>query len=784
MEDLELLQGTVAAVVYQNAENGYAVLRLSCGGQAVSVVGTIPLPVPGERLVITGRWANNANYGKQFEAEFLERLMPETTPEILSYLSSRTVKGIGPKLAARIVERFGAETLAVMEREPQRLAEVSGITPPKAREIGRVFRQQTGMRRLIEFLSLHHLPAELAVRLYRLWGEEAMDILSSDPYSLTEPGLDADFGLVDRFAISLGIAADDPRRVEAGLVFELSYNQTAGHVFLPCEKLIQATATLLSVDAGTVQEGLRRLVEGEHVAQDHLAGIDIAYLPDLYEAETYVARRIGSMAADRLPEPPNLELLVSQVQKAGAVAYSPQQAEAVRAAAVSRLLIVTGGPGTGKTTILRGILDLFSRMELRALLAAPTGRAAKRLQEVTGQEASTIHRLLESQLDPATGQLIFTRDEDNPLKAHAVIVDETSMVDLPLLASLLRALPTGCRLILVGDPDQLPPVGPGCPLSDILRSGVVPAVRLTEIFRQAQESLIVMNAHRVNSGVMPDLKTVTSDFFFLRRRTEEAVASTIGDLCRTRLPDRMGIPPEEIQVLSPTRKGPTGTASLNLLLQAQLNPPAPDKKEKKWGDFSFREGDRVMQIRNNYDILWKKTDGTQVGTGIFNGDIGVITEIDLNAELLTVVFDDRQAEYDFDMLRELELAYAMTVHKSQGSEYQAVVLAAWSCAPNLRTRRVLYTAITRARKLLVVVGREDILQTMTENQRQSRRYSGLKLRLQEKEQRGRCTVSWICSFPQSASCAAGCWNGRRRICAAPAAGRDRCFPEEECPFPL
>ena len=715
MEDLELLQGTVAAVVYQNAENGYAVLRLSCGGQAVSVVGTIPLPVPGERLVITGRWAINANYGKQFEAEFLERLMPETTPEILSYLSSRTVKGIGPKLAARIVERFGAETLAVMEREPQRLAEVSGITPLKAREIGRVFRQQTGMRRLIEFLSLHHLPAELAVRLYRLWGEEAMDILSSDPYSLTEPGLDADFGLVDRFAISLGIAADDPRRVEAGLVFELSYNQTAGHVFLPCEKLIQATATLLSVDAGTVQEGLRRLVEGEHVAQDHLAGIDIAYLPDLYEAETYVARRIGSMAADRLPEPPNLELLVSQVQKAGAVAYSPQQAEAVRAAAVSRLLIVTGGPGTGKTTILSTTSPVFSSVTLMVVLF-------------------TIHRLLESQLDPATGQLIFTRDEDNPLKAHAVIVDETSMVDLPLLASLLRALPTGCRLILVGDPDQLPPVGPGCPLSDILRSGVVPAVRLTEIFRQAQESLIVMNAHRVNSGVMPDLKTVTSDFFFLRRRTEEAVASTIGDLCRTRLPDRMGIPPEEIQVLSPTRKGPTGTASLNLLLQAQLNPPAPDKKEKKWGDFSFREGDRVMQIRNNYDILWKKTDGTQVGTGIFNGDIGVITEIDLNAELLTVVFDDRQAEYDFDMLRELELAYAMTVHKSQGSEYQAVVLAAWSCAPNLRTRRVLYTAITRARKLLVVVGREDILQTMTENQRQSRRYSGLKLRLQEKEQ--------------------------------------------------
>ena len=458
MEDLELLQGTVAAVVYQNAENGYAVLRLNCAGQAVSVVGTIPLPVPGERLMVTGRWTNNANYGKQFEAEFLERLMPETTPEILSYLSSRTVKGIGPKLAARIVERFGAETLAVMEREPQRLAEVTGITPAKAREIGRVFRQQTGMRRLIEFLSLHHLPAELAVRLYRLWGEEAMDLLTSDPYSLTEPGLDADFGLVDRFAISLGIAADDPRRVEAGLVFELSYNQTAGHVFLPEEKLIQATATLLSVDAATVQAGLRRLEEAEHAVQDHLAGIDIAYLPELYEAEQYVARRLGAMAADRLPEPPNLESLVGQAQQAGSVAYSPQQAEAVRAAAVSRLLIVTGGPGTGKTTILRGILELYGRMELTALLAAPTGRAAKRLQEVTGQEACTIHRLLESQPDPATGRLIFTRDEDNPLKAHAVIVDETSMVDISLLASLLRALPPGCRLILVGDPDQLPPV--------------------------------------------------------------------------------------------------------------------------------------------------------------------------------------------------------------------------------------------------------------------------------------------------------------------------------------
>lgn len=730
MEELELLQGTVAAVVYQNHENGYAVLRLSLGRETVTVVGTIPLAVPGERLMVTGRWANNANYGRQFEAEFLERLMPETTPEILSYLSSRTVKGIGPKLAARIVERFGRDTLAVMEREPERLAEVSGITPAKAREIGSTFRQQTGMRRLIEFLSLHHLPAELAVRVYRLWGEESMDILCSDPYCLTEPGLDADFGVVDRFAIEMGVSGDDPRRVEAGLLFELGYNQLCGHVFLPREKLVAATATLLSVDLETAGQGVGRLAEAQKVEQDTLAGISVVYLPEAYEDECYVSARLSEMVSMTLPEPGNLEKMIRRAQEAGGVEYAPQQSQAVRAAATSGLLIVTGGPGTGKTTILRGILELFDQMKLPSLLAAPTGRAAKRLQEVTGREASTIHRLLECQLDPATGRLLFTRDEDNPLKAKAVIVDETSMVDLSLLASLLRAIPAGCRLILVGDPDQLPPVGPGFPLSDMLRSGKIPAVRLTDIFRQAQESLIVMNAHRVNTGVAPDLHTTTSDFFFMRRRSDQQVSDTICELCKTRLPNRMGIPPEEIQVLSPTRKGPTGTANLNLLLQAQLNPPAPGKREKKWGDFSFREGDRVMQIRNNYDILWKKTDGTQAGAGIFNGDIGVIREIDLNAEVMTVVFDDREAEYDFDMLRELELAYAMTVHKSQGSEYRAVILAAWSCAPNLLTRSILYTAITRARQMLIIVGREDMIFAMTENQKKSRRYSGLKLRLQ------------------------------------------------------
>ena len=410
--------------------------------------------------------------------------------------------------------------------------------------------------------------------------------------------------------------------------------------------------------------------------------------------------------------------------------YSEEQRQAVREAAASGLLLVTGGPGTGKTTILRGILSLLGQMQLRCLLAAPTGRAAKRLTEVTGEDASTIHRLLEAGIDPNTGNMVFARDEDNPLKADAVIVDEMSMVDVQLLCALLRAIPQGKRLILVGDPDQLPPVGPGFPFRDMLRSEVLPTVRLTEIFRQAQKSLIVMNAHRVNRGEMPDLKTVNSDFFFMRRTSEEAVAQLIRDLCTTRLPKNMGIPPEQIQVLCPTRKGGVGTVNLNRLLQAALNPPTPEKKERSFGDFLFREGDRVMQIKNNYDIVWKSCDGTTAGTGIFNGDVGVIREIDPGAETMTLVFDDREAVYDFTQLNELEPAYAMTVHKSQGSEYRAVILTAWNGSPYLLNRSILYTAITRARELLIVVGREETVAAMVNNAAKNRRYTGLKLRLQ------------------------------------------------------
>lgn len=621
-----------------------------------------------------------------------------------------------------------------MENEPEKLAQIPGISEKKAREISESFRKQVGMRRLIEFLAAHQLPAELAMRLYRAYGELAVDALQDDPYMLTQPYFGANFAVVDAFALGLEVEADDERRVEAGILYELTFNQSNGHTFIPRNKLAMATAQLLNLEEELIDAGIARLAETDRLVTDQVAGLDACYVPELYEAETYIADRIREMAENQ-PEPPkDLTRMMEEIQAESDLDYAENQLAAIRSAAENRLLLVTGGPGTGKTTTMAGILRLFDKMKLTTLLAAPTGRAAQRLGECTDREASTIHRLLEAQFDSESGCLCFFHDEDTPLRADAVVVDETSMVDIILMQSLLRALPKRCRLILVGDPDQLPSVGPGNLFSDLIRSGVVPTICLTEIFRQAQESLIVMNAHAINHGQLPNLSVKNKDFFFMKRRTSDTVVETIQQLCSQRLPKNMGIDSTEIQVLSPTRKGETGTKNLNRQLQAVLNPESPDKKEKKYGDFLFREGDRVMQIRNNYDILWKKVDGIGSGAGIFNGDIGKITDIDYQAETITVVFDDRETEYDFTMLSELELAYAMTVHKSQGSEYRAVILTAWSGSRYLLTRSVLYTAVTRAKDLLIVVGNEEVIAAMVGNDHQTRRYSGLKLRLQQKRE--------------------------------------------------
>ena len=724
----ELISGTIATVVFQNPENGYAVIKLdSEEGGLITVVGTIPAPAAGERLIVTGKWSTHSNYGRQFEAEFLERLLPDGRSEILAYLSSRAVRGIGPKTAEKIVAAFGDDSLKVLERTPERLAEIPGISMKKALEMGMSFRRQVGVRHLIEFLSGYHIPAEIAVQLYRAYGEDALERVQENPYLLIQPEFGAVFSQADALALELGFDGDDARRVEAGVLFELRHNLGNGHSFLPADKLTAATAALLELDSTLVTEAMDRPHELGRIELDEIAGLKAVYLPEYYEAEQYITHRIKQMTGAR---PESAQVSVAAIEAANGICYAEKQREAICTAAQERIMILTGGPGTGKTTTLAGILTLFDRRGLETLLAAPTGRAAKRLSELTGRDASTIHRLLETQISPETGEMVFQRDEDDPLKCDALIVDEMSMVDVLLMHSLLLALPEKAKLILVGDPDQLPSVGAGRLFSDLITSGAVKTICLTEIFRQAQQSLIVMNAHAVNRGELPVLTVKDRDFFFMKRRTPEAVVQTIAELCSRRLPQNMGIRPEDIQVISPTRKGETGTVNLNRVLQAALNPPAPAKKEKFCGEICFREGDRVMQIRNNYDILWKKQGGG-AGTGIFNGDIGTIQKIDLNEDQITILFDDREVVYDSDMLPELELAYAITAHKSQGSEYKTVIFAVFGGAPMLLTRGVLYTAITRARELLILVGNEEVVAQMTFNNRRDKRYSGLRWRLMQ-----------------------------------------------------
>lgn len=729
----ELISGTIAAVLFQNQENGYAVVKLdSEDGSLITVVGTIPVPIVGERLIVTGKWTTHSNYGKQFEAEFLERLLPDSTNDIRAYLSSRAVRGIGPKTAEKIVAKFGEDSLKILDTAPERLAQISGISVKAALEMGASFRRQVGIRRLIEFLSAYRISAEIAVRLYRVYAEEAMERLHDNPYLLTLPQFGAGFAVTDAMALELGFDGDDDRRVEAAVIFELRHNLNNGHTFLPVDKLSLATASMLELSSDTVREALDRLAELGRVEIDEIAGLKAVYLPEYYEAECYITERVIRMAHEKPQTLRFADEQIASVEAENNITYADLQKQAIRCAAERKIMLLTGGPGTGKTTALAGILSLFERMEKKTLLAAPTGRAAKRLSELTGCDASTIHRLLEAQISPETGEMYFVRDEDEPLDCDALIVDEMSMVDVLLMHSLLRALPEKATLILVGDPDQLPSVGAGNLFADLIRSGVVLSIALTEIFRQAQESLIVMNAHAVNHGVLPDLSAKDRDFFFLKRRAPDAVVQTIAELCAKRLPENMGIPSGEIQVISPTRKGETGTHHLNSVLQAALNPPSAAKKEKFCGQICFREGDRVMQIRNNYDIMWKKQGGG-AGTGIFNGDIGTITEIDPQEDVIRICFDDKEVLYDSDLLVELELAYAITAHKSQGSEYRAVIFVPYAGAPMLLTRGVLYTAITRARQLLIMVGNEEIVAQMTENNRRNKRYSGLRHRLSERE---------------------------------------------------
>ena len=723
------INGIISSVIYLNDENGYAVVRMETdSGEMVTAVGCLPYIAPGEMISAEGSWVTHAQHGRQFKIEQSNRLLPTSADGIYEYLAGSTVKGIGPATAALIVDRFKEKSLDILEMHPEKLAEIKGISLTKAKDLSASFKKQAGVRRLTEFLCAYGIKPLVALKLYRAYGSAALETVHENPYIISASHIGASFAEADNLALELGIEGDSINRISAAVLFELQHNSGNGHCFIPRDKLIAATSQLISVSADLVSDAIDSLSENGGLVCDKVANLNVCYLTELYEAETYTAERIKSMVGLKTKSSANIERLITKLESLYDISYAPLQKQSIELALNNRILVITGGPGTGKTTILKGILSLYDELELETLLAAPTGRAAKRMSELTGREASTIHRLLGAKMAEDGETVVFSKHEGDPLNCDALVLDECSMVDITLMSSLLKALKPGCRLVLVGDADQLPSVGPGNVFSDIIRSQTVPTVRLTEIFRQKGDSRIVRNAHMINRGEHPDFEANTGDFFRLRRLKGGTAVETIVELCARRLPENMKIPSASIQVLSPTRKGETGTVNLNKRLQAALNPPSESKKEKLFGEAVFRVGDRVIQTKNNYDTIWK-TKGGVSGAGVYNGDIGTIAQIDPITETLIVDFEDKLATYSFEMLNELEHAWALTVHKSQGSEYRAVVLALSGDVQMLVTRGVLYTAVTRAKELLIMVGDDNIAHRMIDNNKQSRRYSALRLRL-------------------------------------------------------
>ena len=729
MQELSEINGTVSAVIFRNDENGYGVVKLELdSGENVTAVGCLPYIAPGEMISAEGSWMTHAQHGRQFKIEQCSRLLPTSAEAIYEYLAGGTVRGVGPATAALIVDRFGDKALDVLEMQPEKLAEIKGISSAKAKDISAGFKKQAGVRRLTEFLCSYGIQPIFALRMFKFYGNSAIEVVHENPYILSSSHIGASFAEADSLALALGLEGDSLNRVCAAVVFELVHNSGNGHCFIPRGKLTLATSQLIGVAQELAEDAVDKLAETGEIVCCTVAGLDACYLAPLYEAETYTAGRIKAMCKAKTERKVDITSIISRLEAANNIEYAPMQREAIALAAQNRMLVITGGPGTGKTTILKAVLALYDELELETYLAAPTGRAAKRMSELCGMEASTIHRMLGAKMSEDGETVVFGKGEEDKLACDALIIDECSMVDITLMHAILKALKSDCRILLVGDADQLPSVGPGNVFSDIIRSGVVPTVRLTEIFRQKADSRIVRNAHMINRGEHPDFNENSGDFFRLRRMQGGSCVETIVELCKKRLPENMKIPSNQIQVLSPSRKGETGTVNLNKCLQAALNPSDEKKKEKLFGETVFRVGDRVIQIKNNYDIVWKDKLGKS-GMGVYNGDIGTIIEIDTASEYLKVDYDDKIALYGFEMLNELEHAWALTLHKSQGSEYRAVILSLNPVAQLLLTRGVLYTAVTRAKELLIMVGDENVAHRMIDNHKQSRRYSALRIRL-------------------------------------------------------
>jgi exodeoxyribonuclease V alpha subunit len=726
LQQKQLLEmtGTVESVIFRNDKNGYAVIELNNGEDLVVVVGTMPFVGVGEQLHVIGTWVNNSTYGTQFKAQIIERRQPSDSGAMLKYLSSGAIRGIGPVMARKIVETFGENTAYVLENEPERIAEIKGITRSKALSISEEFRRVGGIRETMLRLANYGITPEEAVRVWKTFGPQAEEMVKQDPYCLCGDGPQIDFFRADRIAASLEFPQDDRCRLRAGIVFVLKHNEGNGHTCLPADKLTAATSKMLGVSLEKVSATLEELKADGSLVSRVIREREFLFTPRLYRAEVYIAGRIRMML--RFPPQPveGVEGYISTIEAEEGMEYADLQKKAIREALTRGMLILTGGPGTGKTTTLNAIIRILEFHGAKVLLAAPTGRAAKRMSELTGKEAKTIHRLLRVKWDE-NDRPEFEKNEKDLLDCDALILDELSMVDTPLFEAILRALPLGCRLIMVGDCDQLPSVGPGNVLGDLIASGLVPVVQLREIFRQSMKSLIVTNAHRIVAGQDPDLTVHTSDFFFLPYRSAAEIKSVIIDLCNRRLPNSYGYSLfSDIQVLTPGRKGELGAAELNRSLQQAVNPPSPEKQELTVGGVLFREGDKVMQVKNDYNLPWTREDGT-CGEGVFNGDLGIIEKIDRRAAAFTVRMEDRVILYEKETAEELELAYAMTVHKSQGNEFPAVVIPMFRVAPQLSYRNLLYTAVTRAKSLLILVGREDIVRQMVANDKKTKRYTGL-----------------------------------------------------------
>ncbi len=727
MEEQTLLrlQGAVENIVYRNDENGYTVLEISDGEDYITAVGSMPQVSAGDSVTLIGTFTNHRSYGRQFSVRSCEVERPSQAADILRYLSSGAVRGIGPSTAKKLVDEFRDQTLDVMENEPERVARIRGITIKKALEFSEQLKANAGIRALMLYLGEYGISNNSAVKIFNVYGAGSVDQIKQNPYILCEPDFTVSFESADMIAKKESFEPDNELRLRAGLVYVLKHNHGNGHTCLPGDLLVGATARFLNVSTEALEECLGRMVFDRSLIAESIDSRTFVFTPKMYDIELNSASRIKLMLSFPADKISRLDDAIEACESELGIEYAELQKKAIITALTNGITVLTGGPGTGKTTTLNAIISILNNRGHKVLLAAPTGRAAQRMSEVTGFEAKTLHRLLEVSWDKRDNP-VFGKNERNQLKCDALIVDEVSMVDSAIFDSLTRALPLGCRLILVGDSDQLPSVGAGNVLGDLTASGAVPVIRLNEIFRQAQESLIITNAHRIVKGESPLLKETDRDFFFITRYDKSEVTKVITDLCVKRLPDFYGYSVfENIQVLCPSKKGELGTAELNHRLQSRLNPKSDDKAEVTIGSHVFRVGDKVMQIKNNYDIRWEKENGEQ-GDGIFNGDIGIIKSIDRKSRSLLIAFYDKTARLSFEAAADLDFAYAVTVHKSQGNEFDAVIIPMFPGPPQLYYRNLLYTAVTRAKKTLILVGDPRTVDMMVKNDRRTKRYSALK----------------------------------------------------------